>query len=606
MRRAGTIDEATAAGKGFRRRISAATWQGGSSRASATRCSLDVPSTALSEREGHEGGGARGADGKPKVPASRDRARHHGEEDRRGDTFGFAIAPAIRALHLGLPQPLWQNGPHLPPTSRGGVSSRGARVAEFGRARRSARHCAARERQLSRGVHRRSARHVIAGSWNFTGCAPRKVELRGGAGAAVFKQPVVWSMAPVRLPKPKSADRNRRAGVDARAVETDHVAEWTLKAGRSAAARPTGSRVTGDPVLKTLLGQARTGRSSATPKWSRPRTSPTGSKHLHRTEAREARWRPGRQDQRAAGLSVTRRRRPTNGRRIVSCAGSAAVGLPRLPAAGRCACSSPTPVGARVSFVGLANYTRLAKTRAPREPLEHGVLHGGRRCDPRRPAGPGLALNRRRVTPTSLRACSSSRHALGGDVGLACSGCSIPSSARSTNYLPRSRPRAHGWRSGDRQWAIIATTVWWVTGYYLVIYSRIARLPASCTRRPRWTRRGCARSARSRPAVRPVLLLSSSPMSSVRSDLARSSPQHGGGDATRTVVQHLYETRPEFFQFGRLRIWCCSIIMVFSILSSGSCRAHDTEEMGATLQRSSDARLSALASVWLLRSCGSS
>ena len=51
---------------------------------------------------------------------------------------------------------------------------------------------------------------------------------------------------------------------------TDHVAEWTLKAGQVPASRKAHSdpRVTGDPVLKMLLGQAPKWQvGQPTPKW---------------------------------------------------------------------------------------------------------------------------------------------------------------------------------------------------------------------------------------------------------------------------------------------------------------------------------------------------
>jgi len=51
---------------------------------------------------------------------------------------------------------------------------------------------------------------------------------------------------------------------------SDHVAEWTLKAGQVSALRKphSDSRITGDPVLRTLLAQAGQWQSGqATPKW---------------------------------------------------------------------------------------------------------------------------------------------------------------------------------------------------------------------------------------------------------------------------------------------------------------------------------------------------
>ena len=51
---------------------------------------------------------------------------------------------------------------------------------------------------------------------------------------------------------------------------TDHVAEWTLKAGQVSAYRKahTDARITADPVLKTLLAQAPNWQvGQPTPKW---------------------------------------------------------------------------------------------------------------------------------------------------------------------------------------------------------------------------------------------------------------------------------------------------------------------------------------------------
>jgi ABC-type glycerol-3-phosphate transport system substrate-binding protein len=51
---------------------------------------------------------------------------------------------------------------------------------------------------------------------------------------------------------------------------TDHVAEWTLKAGQVSAIRKahTDPRITADPVLKTLLAQASHWQAGQpTPKW---------------------------------------------------------------------------------------------------------------------------------------------------------------------------------------------------------------------------------------------------------------------------------------------------------------------------------------------------
>jgi ABC-type glycerol-3-phosphate transport system substrate-binding protein len=88
----------------------------------------------------------------------------------------------------------------------------------------------------------------------------------------LFKQPVVWAMPhQYTFPKPRAADRAKRDAAWAHVRwMTDHVAEWTLKAGQVSASRKAHSdpRVTGDPVLRALLSQAPQWQvGQPTPKW---------------------------------------------------------------------------------------------------------------------------------------------------------------------------------------------------------------------------------------------------------------------------------------------------------------------------------------------------
>ena len=107
-------------------------------------------------------------------------------------------------------------------------------------------------------------------------------------------------------------------------------------------------------------------------------------------------------------------------------------------------------------------------------------------------------------------------------------------------------------------WAIILTTVWWVTGYYLVIYlAGLQDIP------PGALRGGGASTARAAwrrfwsitlPLLRPVLLfvLVTHVIGSFQIfGQVYILTEGGPGDATRTVVQHLYETAfRNFFHFG--------------------------------------------------------
>ena len=125
-------------------------------------------------------------------------------------------------------------------------------------------------------------------------------------------------------------------------------------------------------------------------------------------------------------------------------------------------------------------------------------------------------------------------------------------------------------------WTIIVTTVWWVTGYYLVIYLaglqdvprdlyEAAALDGASGGRAFW--------AITLPLLRPVLLfvlvthvIGSFQLFGQVFVLTGGGP----GDATRTVVQHLYETAfQNFFQFGAASAmaWVLfAVILVFSVL----------------------------------------
>jgi ABC-type sugar transport system permease subunit len=133
-------------------------------------------------------------------------------------------------------------------------------------------------------------------------------------------------------------------------------------------------------------------------------------------------------------------------------------------------------------------------------------------------------------------------------------------------------------------WAIILTTVWWVTGYYLVIYLaglqdiprelyEAAALDGATGWRSFWSI--------TLPLLRPVLLfvfvthiIGSFQIFGQVFVLT----QGGPGDATRTVVQHLYETAfQNFFQFGSASAmaWVLfGLIVSFSLLQFRFLRGH--------------------------------
>jgi len=133
-------------------------------------------------------------------------------------------------------------------------------------------------------------------------------------------------------------------------------------------------------------------------------------------------------------------------------------------------------------------------------------------------------------------------------------------------------------------WAIILTTVWWVTGYYLVVYLaglqdiprelyEAAALDGASGGRAFW--------AITLPLLRPVLLfvvvthvIGSFQLFGQVFVLTGGGP----GDATRTVVQHLYETAfQNFFQFGSASAmaWVLfAVILAFSMLQFRLLRGH--------------------------------
>jgi len=133
-------------------------------------------------------------------------------------------------------------------------------------------------------------------------------------------------------------------------------------------------------------------------------------------------------------------------------------------------------------------------------------------------------------------------------------------------------------------WAIIATTVWWVTGYYLVVYlAGLQDIPRDLYEAAALDGAGGWRSfwTITVPLLRPVLLfvvvthvIGSFQLFGQVFVLTGGGP----GDATRTVVQHLYETAfQNFFQFGAASAmaWVLfAIVLVFSVLQFRLLRGH--------------------------------
>jgi multiple sugar transport system substrate-binding protein len=273
------IDDGALAGKGFRAPdYLPATWQGGTFQGKRYSLPLDVPQHLLYLNvKVMKDAGLAGADGKPKVPASRDELVTMAKKMSKDDAFGFAIGTANPGRYTwGFHNLLWQNGANIyaPDLKRAGAAEPAAiEVAEFWAALANQHKIAPPANASCRDAFIAGRLGMwIAGSWNFTGLREAKVDFTAAPVPKLFKSPVVWSMPhQYSFPRVKTADKARReaAWTHVRWM-TDHVADWTLKAGQVSASRKAHSdpRVTADPVLKTLLAQAPNWQvGQPTPKW---------------------------------------------------------------------------------------------------------------------------------------------------------------------------------------------------------------------------------------------------------------------------------------------------------------------------------------------------
>jgi len=133
-------------------------------------------------------------------------------------------------------------------------------------------------------------------------------------------------------------------------------------------------------------------------------------------------------------------------------------------------------------------------------------------------------------------------------------------------------------------WGIVLTSVWWVTGYYLVIYlAGLQDIPRHLYEAAAIDGASAWRSFWSItvPLLRPVFLfvfvihiIGSFQIFGQVFVMTRGGP----GDATRTVVQHLYETAfQNLFAFGSASAmaWVLfAVILVFSVIQFRILRGH--------------------------------
>jgi multiple sugar transport system substrate-binding protein len=273
------IDDGTVGGKGFKGEdYLPATWQGGTYQGKRYSLPLDVPQHVLYLNvKVMKDAGFVGADGKPKVPATRDELVTMAKKMTKDDRFGFAIGTVNPGKYTwGFHNMLWQNGANIYASDlkRAGVAEPAAlEVAEFWASLPTQHKIVPPANASCRDAFIAGRLGMwIAGSWNFTGLRDAKVDFVAAPLPRLFKQPVVWAMPhQYTFPKVKTVDRAKReaAWTHVRWI-TDHVADWTLKAGQVSASRKghTDPRVTADPVLRTLLAQAPNWQvGQPTPKW---------------------------------------------------------------------------------------------------------------------------------------------------------------------------------------------------------------------------------------------------------------------------------------------------------------------------------------------------
>ena len=273
------MDDGTVGGKGFRGEdYLPATWQGGTFQGKRYSLPLDVPQHVLYLNvKMMKDAGLAGADGKPRVPASRDELVTMAKKMTKDESFGFAIGTVNPGKYTwGFHNLLWQNGANVYASDlkRAGVAEPAAlEVAEFWAGLATQHKIVPPANASCRDAFIANRLGMwIAGSWNFTGLRDAKVDFVAAPLPRLFKQPVVWAMPhQYTFPKVKTVDRAKReaAWTHVRWI-TDHVADWTLKAGQVSASRKghTDPRVTADPVLRTLLAQAPNWQvGQSTPKW---------------------------------------------------------------------------------------------------------------------------------------------------------------------------------------------------------------------------------------------------------------------------------------------------------------------------------------------------
>ena len=255
------------------------TWQGGVFQGKRYAIPLDVPQHAMYfNLKIMKDAGLVGSDGRPKVPASGAELLTMAKQITKDDTFGFVIGSGLNipGYTFGFHHMLWQNGANVyaADLKRSALAEPAAiEAAEFWGGFLTQHKVAPPAASNPRDVFVAGKLGMwLAGSWNVAALRGAKIDFAVAPMPRFLKQPVVWTIPHQYVfPKPKAADAAKRAAAWTHIRwMTDHVAEWTLKAGQVSAVRKAHSdpRITGDPVLRTLLAQAPNWQAGqSTPKW---------------------------------------------------------------------------------------------------------------------------------------------------------------------------------------------------------------------------------------------------------------------------------------------------------------------------------------------------
>jgi multiple sugar transport system permease protein len=244
---------------------------------------------------------------------------------------------------------------------------------------------------------------------------------------------------------------------------------------------------------------------------------------------------------------------------------------------------------AQQAFVGLANYERLVEDARFHVSLINTAFYTVASTLPilAIPLALAVALNRGVALRTVLRSAFFFPFTLSVvTVGLTWLWLLDPVVGPLNYYVQALGLPVRSWLAdpGTAMWAIIGTTVWWVSGYYLIIYlAGLQDIPRELYEAAAIDGASGWRSFWSvtLPLLRPVLLfvfvthiIGSFQIFGQVFVLT----QGGPGDATRTVVQHLYETAfQNFFHFGSASAmaWVLfAVILGFSLLQFRLLRGH--------------------------------